>query len=155
MDPFVERIETFHSRTNGLDWYETVIKIYLVSGLLDDFYRRLAIGLDPITRAEVEKALKDTKFEAFAKKVLIESMARDAQLGSRLALWGRRIMGDVLLELRAAFDNRKLAGIAKTKKLSLDEERAVNLASYSKLEPLITELIGAHTMRMDALGLTA
>jgi hypothetical protein len=29
------------------------------------------------------------------------------------------------------------------------------LASYSKLEPLITELIGAHTMRMDALGLTA
>ena len=155
MDPFVERIETFHSRTNGLDWYETVIKIYLVSGLLDDFYRRLAIGLDPITRAEVEKALKDTKFEAFAKKVLIESMARDAQLGSRLALWGRRIMGDVLLELRAAFDNRKLAGITKTKKLTLEEERTVNLASYSKLEPLITELIGAHTMRMDALGLTA
>jgi hypothetical protein len=155
MDPFVERIETFHSRTNGLDWYETVIKIYLVSGLLDDFYRRLAVGLDPITRAEVEKALKDSKFEAFAKKVLIESMARDAQLGSRLALWGRRIMGDVLLELRAAFDNRKLAGVTKTKKLSLEEERAVNLASYSKLEPLITELIGAHTMRMDALGLTA
>ncbi len=82
-------------------------------------------------------------------------MANDLQLGSRLALWGRRIMGDVLLELRAAFDNRKLAGITKNKKLTIDEERAVNLASYSKLEPLITELIGAHTMRMDALGLTA
>jgi hypothetical protein len=155
MDPYVERIETFHSRTNGLDWHETIIKIYLVSGLLDDFYRRLAIGLDATTRAEVEKALKDTKFETFAKKVLLESMANDAQLGSRLALWGRRIMGDVLLELRAAFDNRKLAGIAKNKKLTIEEERAVNLSSYSKLEPLITELIGAHTMRMDALGLTA
>lgn len=155
MDPFVERIETFHSRTNGLDWYETVIKIYLVAGLLDDFYRRLAVGLDANLRAEVEKALKDTKFETFAKKVLVESMSQDPQLAHRLALWGRRIMGDVLLELRAAFDNRKLAGIAKTKKLSLEEERAVNLASYSKLEPLITELIGAHTMRMDALGLTA
>lgn len=155
MDPFVERIETFHSRTNGLDWYETIIKIYLVSGLLDDFYRRLAVGLDPISRAEVEKALKDTKFESFAKKVLLESMQNDSQLSSRLALWGRRIMGDVLLELRAAFDNRKLAGITKNKKLSLEEERQVNLASYSKLEPLITELIAAHTMRMDALGLTA
>jgi hypothetical protein len=155
MDPYVERIETFHSRTNGLDWHETIIKIYLVSGLLDDFYRRLAVGLDATTRAEVEKALKDTKFETFAKKVLLESMASDAQLGSRLALWGRRIMGDVLLELRAAFDNRKLAGITKNKKLTIEEERAVNLASYSKLEPLITELIGAHTMRMDALGLTA
>ena len=64
-------------------------------------------------------------------------------------------MGDVLLELRAAFDNRKLAGIAKSKKLSAAEEREVNLASYSKIEPLITELIGAHTVRMDALGLTA
>ncbi len=155
MDPYVERIETFHSRTSGLDWHETIIKIYLVSGLLDDFYRRLAVGLDAATRAEVEKALKDTKFETFAKKVLLESMANDAQLGSRLALWGRRIMGDVLLELRAAFDNRKLAGITKNKKLTIEEERAVNLASYSKLEPLITELIGAHTMRMDALGLTA
>lgn len=155
MDPFVERIETFHSRTNGVDWFESIIKVYLISGLLDDFYRRLAVALDPLTRADVEKALNDKKFETFAKKVLLESMARDPQLASRLALWGRRIMGDALLELRAAFDNRKLAGVAKTKKLTLEEERAANLAAYSKLEPLITELIGAHTIRMDALGLTA
>jgi hypothetical protein len=155
MDPFVERIETFHSRTNGIDWHESIIKVYLVSGLLDDFYRRLAIGLDPLLRADVEKALSDKKFETFAKRVLTESMAQDPQLASRLALWGRRLMGDVLLELRAAFDNRKLAGIAKTKRLTLEEEREVNLASYSKIEPLITELIGAHTVRMDSLGLTA
>ncbi len=155
MDPFVERIETFHSRTNGIDWFESIIKVYLVSGLLDDFYRRLAIGLDPISRAEVEKALSDKKFEQFAKKVLTESMLQDPTLASRLALWGRRLMGDVLLELRAAFDNRKLAGIAKSKKLSEVQEREVNLASYSKLEPLITELIGAHSLRMDAIGLAA
>jgi hypothetical protein len=155
MDPFVERIETFHSRTNGIDWFESIIKVYLVSGLLDDFYRRLAIGLDPISRAEVEKALSDKKFEQFAKKVLTESMLQDPTLASRLALWGRRLMGDVLLELRAAFDNRKLAGIAKSKKLSEAQEREVNLASYSKLEPLITELIGAHSLRMDAIGLAA
>jgi hypothetical protein len=155
MDPFVERIETFHSRTNGIDWFESIIKVYLVSGLLDDFYRRLAIGLDPISRAEVEKALSDKKFEQFAKKVLTESMAQDPTLASRLALWGRRLMGDVLLELRAAFDNRKLAGIAKSKKLSEAQEREVNLTSYSKLEPLITELIGAHSLRMDAIGLAA
>lgn len=155
MDPYVERIETFHSRTNGADWFESIIKIYLVAGLLDDFYRRLAVGLDVTTRKEIEKALNDKKFETFAKKVLLESMARDPQLGSRLALWGRRLMGDVLLELRAAFDNRKLAGVAKSKKLTIEEERAVNLASYSKVEPLVTELISAHTLRMDALGLTA
>ena len=155
MDPYVERIETFHSRTNGLDWFESVIKVYLVSGLLDDFYRRLAVGLEPTLRADVEKALSDKKFEQFAKRVLLEAMASDPQLASRLALWGRRLMGDVLLELRGAFDNRKLAGLPKTKKLTAVDERELNLAAYSKIEPLISELIGAHTVRMDALGLTA
>ena len=155
MDPFVERIETFHSRTAGNNWHESVIKVYLVSGLLDDFYRRLAVGLEPALRADVEKALNDKKFEAFAKRVLLESMEADPQLPSSLALWGRRLMGDVLLELRGAFDNRKLAGLPKTKKLSASDERELNLAAYSKLEPLISELIGAHTIRMDALGLTA
>jgi hypothetical protein len=155
MDPYVERIETFHSRTAGNNWHESVIKVYLVSGLLDDFYRRLAVGLDAALRSDVEKALNDKKFEAFAKRVLLESMEADPQLASSLALWGRRLMGDVLLELRGAFDNRKLAGLPKTKKLTSEEERDLNLAAYSKIEPLISELIGAHTVRMDAIGLTA
>lgn len=155
MEPFTERIGNFHSRTTGIDWFESVIKVYLVYGLLDDFYRRLAIGLTPTLRKQVEEALADDTFEQFAKRVLIESMADSEQLKSRLALWGRRLMGDVLLELRAAFDNRKLAGVAKGAKLSIDQEREVNLAAYSKLEPLVSEMIAVHTLRMDALGLSA
>lgn len=155
MDPYTERIETFHSRTKGIDWYETVLKVYLVNGLLEDFYKRLAVGLSAELRDDVEKALKDATFERFAKTVLIDAMKDNPQLASRLAVWGRRLVGDVLLELRAAFDNRKLAGISKSKRLSLDEERRVNLAAYSKLEPLISELIGAHSLRMDAIGLAA
>jgi hypothetical protein len=155
MDPFVERVDTFHSRTAGIDWYESVIKIYLVSGLLDDFYRRLAIGLPKELREDVEKALSDKTFEKFAKRVLVEGMAGNESLESRLALWGRRLMGDVLLEVRAAFDNRKLAGSEKDSKLTLEQERKVNLESYAKIEPLVTEMIAAHSLRMDAVGLTA
>ena len=99
--------------------------------------------------------MKDSTYEKFAKACLVEAMADNPQLASRLAVWGRRLIGDVLLELRAAFDNRKLAGIAKNKRLSMDEERRVNLAAYSKIEPLISELIGAHSLRMDAIGLAA
>jgi len=88
-------------------------------------------------------------------KALLESMQQDPTLASRLALWGRRVMGDVLLELRAAFDNRKLAGVTRTAQLTLEQEREVNLAAYSKLEPLVSELIAAHSVRMDAIGLTA
>ena len=155
MDPFTERIETFHSRTNGIDWFEGIIKVYLVSGFLDDFYRRLSVGLPNDVRVDVERALNDKTFEKFAKRILIESMANDPQLASRLAVWGRRLMGDVLLELRSAFDNRKLAGVAKSKSLSLEDERLVNLQSYSKLEPLVSELMANHSMRMDAVGLAA
>ena len=155
MDPFTERIQTFHSRTSGNDWFEAIIKVYLVSGFLDDFYRRLSVGLPADVRVDVERALNDKTFDKFAKRVLLESMADDPQLASRLAVWGRRLMGDVLLELRGAFDNRKLAGVPKSKTLTLEEERIVNLQSYSKLEPLVSELMANHSMRMDALGLTA
>jgi tRNA-(MS[2]IO[6]A)-hydroxylase (MiaE)-like len=133
MDPYTERIDLFQSRTNGLDWYETVLKLYLTLGLLEEFYRKLAAGLPADVKADVEKALNEKTIEKFSKKVLTDAMAKDATLGSRLALWGRRIMGDVLLELRAA----------------------VPLASLEELEPLIAELNGPHSLRMDAIGLAA
>ncbi|MFM5904802.1 MAG: ferritin-like fold-containing protein [Micrococcales bacterium] len=133
MDPFVERIDTFHSRTTGLDWYENVLKIYLAVGFLDDFYRRLAVGLPADLRADIEKILNDRTIERFVKQVLVPAMAEDQQLGSRLSLWGRRIMGDVILELRAA----------------------VPTAEYVQIEALVTELIAAHSLRMDGLGLAA
>jgi len=155
MDPYVERIETFHSTTAPTDWHESIIKVYLVSGLLDDFYSRLAVGLDVGARTEITRVLADRSFEQFAQRVLLESIGADDQLASRLALYGRRLMGDVLLELRAALSDRKLAGWSETKKLTADQEREVKLIAYAKLEPLITELIGAHSVRMDALGLTA
>ena len=133
MDAFTERIDLFQSRTAGLDWYETVLKLYLSMGLLEEFYRKLASGLPGDLELDVEKALNDKTIEKFAKKVLSEAMVKDSILGARLALWGRRIMGDVLLEMRATVPN----------------------ASLEELEPLIAELNGPHSLRMDAIGLAA
>jgi hypothetical protein len=155
MDPFVERIETFNSRLTGIDWYETLLKVYLTQGMLDDFYRRLAAGLEPKLAAEVEKVLSDRSFEKFVVKVLNDAMEHEPKLRSRLALWGRRLIGDTLLEVRAVLDDRHLAGVPKNRRLSAQEERDVRLKAYEKLEPLTTELNAAHTGRMDALGLTA
>lgn len=155
MDPFVERIETYNSVLTGIDWYEALLKVYLTQGLLDDFYRRLAVGLTPKVRDEVVKTLSDRSFEKFVLKTLNVAMQSDEVLKSRLALWGRRVMGDTLLEVRAALDSRKLAGVSKNKRLTTQEARDVNLRAYTTLEPLITELIASHSTRMDALGLTA
>ena len=53
-------------------------------------------------------------------------------------MWGRRLVGDTLLIARSS-----LANVGHSRR---DEAR---------LEPVFTELIAAHTRRMDALGLTA
>lgn len=156
MDPYVDRIDVFHSRTTGIDWYENVIKVYLVMGMLDDFYSRLAAGLPADMRDQVQKALADKTIDKFAQVVLKSGMDENPQLAARLALWGRRLMGDVILEMRAVLDNHKLAGVAKKKlQLSAEDEHRVAIEAYAKLEPLVTELIGAHSLRMDALGLAA
>ena len=133
MDSYTERIDLFHSRTTGLDWYETVLKLYLTLGLLEEFYRKLAAGLTGELEQDIEKALNDKTIDKFAKKVLAEAMTKDPMLASRLALWGRRIMGDVILELRAVVPG----------------------ATLEELEPVIAELNGPHSLRMDAIGLAA
>lgn len=133
MDPYSERIDLFHSRTTGLDWYETVLKLYLTLGFLEEFYTKVASGLDAELCAAVEKALNDKTIEKFAKKTLVEAISKDPTLGWRLALWGRRIMGDVILEMRSAIPK----------------------ATLEDVEPLIAELNGPHSLRMDALGLAA
>jgi len=76
-------------------------------------------------------------------------------LKSRLALFGRRVMGDTILEVRATLDDRQLAGVSKNRRLTALEQRDVRLRAYATLEPLITELIAGHSNRMDALGLAA
>jgi LPS sulfotransferase NodH len=70
--------------------------------------------------------------------IVAEGIANDPKLGSHLAMWGRRVVGDTLLVARSA--------IHHTDNRNSDEQR---------IEPVFTEVIAAHTRRMDGLGLTA
>ena len=75
--------------------------------------------------------------------VLQAGLAADKRLGSRLALWGRRLVGDTLA--RRAVGARRRA--RRSGQPASTEERRV--------EPIMNDLIAAHTRRMDRLGLTA
>ena len=70
--------------------------------------------------------------------VLLGAIEANPRLGARLALWGRRLVGDTMLIARSA--------LALSDNHDSDEAR---------IEPVFTELIAAHTRRMDVLGLTA
>ncbi|GAA4266958.1 ferritin-like fold-containing protein [Frondihabitans peucedani] len=139
MQPHTAVIDDFQQRTGGGDWYETMLATYVGAGLLDDVFSRLAAGLPDDYRDRVVAALETgaARDESGIVTELSLAIGADPKLASRLALWGRRLVGDTLLVARAAIS---------ASHESADDER---------LEPVFTELIAAHTRRMDALGLTA
>jgi len=138
MKPFAGEVDQFQRMTQGHDWHESVTTCYLAGGFLNDFFSRLSAGLPQAQAARVSAILDEDSGEATVVKQLLAVTRDNPRLAARLALWGRRLVGDTMLiarrTLRAGDD------------VGTDDER---------LEPVFTELIAAHTRRMDALGLTA
>lgn len=138
MSVFAPAIDTYTAVIRGSDWYESLVSIYLTAGILDDFFVLLATGLDGDIGPRAAQIV-DGESEREAIVVLLnDAIGTDPSLGSRLALWGRRLVGDTLLVARSA--------IHHTDNARTDEER---------IEPVFTELIAKHSRRMDGLGLTA
>jgi hypothetical protein len=135
MAPHREPIDQFLERTSGADWYESMLTGYVTAGILNDLFANLLRSLPTDVRTRL-KGVFDAREEQAVIDELTADIAREPIVASRLAMWGRRLVGDTLLVARSA-----LASHARE-----DEER---------LEPVFTELIAAHTRRMDALGLTA
>lgn len=138
MQPFAAEIEGFRALLVGSDWRETLLAAVMTGGLLDDFFIRLAAGLPGDVGPRIAQLLGSDSGQEALLDVLRAEIAADPRLGSRLAMWGRRLVGDTLLVARSA--------------LHLSGNRA---ADEERIEPIFTELIAAHTRRMDALGLTA
>ncbi|WP_157156709.1 MULTISPECIES: ferritin-like fold-containing protein [unclassified Diaminobutyricimonas] len=138
MDRSAARIDEFRRLVRGDDWHEMLMTAYVTSGFLDDFFVGLAGGL---TGHDAEKAIEvlsgDSAEEALFEQLRI-AIEADEALASRLAMWGRRLMGDTILLARES--------LVYSEDHDSDEAR---------IEPVLTELIATHTRRMDALGLTA
>lgn len=138
MEPYSPRIESFQQATRGGDWYENLVTSYVTAGILDDFFIALAEGLPEGPATRIRSLLAGNEGSRMIVGELSAATAVNQRLTSRLALWGRRLVGDTLLIARSA--------------LAVPENQAPDEA---RLEPVFTELIAAHTRRMDELGLTA
>ena len=138
MRPFTEAIDRFEVLTRGRDWYETLLGVYITAGFLDDFFARLVTGLPRSIASRVSELLATPGSDDIIIDALREGMNQDPDLSSRLALWGRRLIGDTQLVARSALATSDVS------------ER-----TQGKIEPVFTDLLGAHSRRMDALGLTA
>jgi len=138
MQPFAPSMDAFRASTLGTDWFEALVTSHITAGFLDEFFVRLAGGLPADVTARVTAALQANAGAPEVAGLLREAIDENPKLASRLALWGRRLLGDTMLVARGSL-------VASTNSAS-DEAR---------IEPVFTELVAAHTRRMDALGLTA
>jgi hypothetical protein len=138
MKHYAPSIDAYRARTHGATWLETVTTCYLTAGLLDDFSRRLATGLAADAAARIQQIYAKPDGHELLVDQLREAIDADPRIASKLAMWGRRLVGDTLLIARTA--------------LALPPSSP---SEEARLEPVFTEIIAAHTRRMDALGLTA
>jgi hypothetical protein len=149
MSPFVAPFEAFHRRTAPSDWFEGLIKAYVGDGLAADFYREVAAFLDADTRAIILESLSDAGQSAFVVDRVRRAIAAEPRLGGRLALWGRRLMGEALSQAqRVAAERDALSAL-----LAGGVDRpALDLAAIGRLFTRLTE---NHSERMEKLGLAA
>ncbi|WP_408898748.1 ferritin-like fold-containing protein [Nocardioides sp. R1-1] len=149
MTPFREPLDAFHQHTAPADWYEGLVKAYVGDGLANDFYREIAAYLDPETRDLVISTMEEGTHAAFVVDRVRAAIAEDPRLGGRLALWGRRLMGEALTQAqRVAADRDALTAL-----LAGGVDRpGLDLAALGRMFTRLTE---RHLGRMAELGLEA
>lgn len=137
MLPFREPLDAFRAATHGVRPQETMLSVHITAGMLDDFYLALSASYGETGRRVARILQADDDRDAIVD-LIVRTIDGDPQWASLLALWGRRLVGDTLLIARAALRPATLGAV--------DE---------AKVEPVFTELMAAHSKRMDAMDLAA
>jgi len=149
MEPFMAALDSFHERTAPSSWLEGLVKAYVGDGIATDFYREVSAYLDDSTQALVLQVLEDTGHSAFAVERVRAAIEADPRLAGRLALWGRRLVGEALSQAqRVAAERDALAGLL----VGGIGRRGADLAEVGRMFARLTE---NHTKRMATLGLSA
>jgi tRNA-(MS[2]IO[6]A)-hydroxylase MiaE-like protein len=152
MLPFAPALDAFHARTAPADWLEGLVKAYVGDGIAADFYRAVAELVDPQTRELVLRVLADTGHAEFVIARVRAAIAADPQVGGRLALWARRLVGEALAQAyRVVADRRSLAALL-TGAAPRQPGQTGQLGDIGRMLARITD---AHAQRMTSLGLAS
>ncbi len=153
MAPFHRPFDSFHSLTAPKTWYEGLVKAYVGDGLAADFYREVAAHVDPQTRAVAMEALADEAHAEFAVDRVRAGIAADPDIAGRLALWGRRLVGEAISQAqRVAVDRTALTQLLTAGADGSGSESGAGM-DLARISALFSRLIENHTRRMARLGL--
>lgn len=152
---FGDTFDDYNARTEPSTLWESLLKEYVGHGVADDFCRIISRKLDDRTREVVTTVLDGGVTSDTAIDILAQAASEDEVLASRLALWGRRLVGEalsvvqVLVAQRPALCHLIDAAIADT--FAADPESAPADSNAW----LFAQLTAEHTRRMGRLGLAA
>lgn len=149
MAPFEATFTSFHAKTRPSDFLEGLVKAYVGDGLASDFYREVAAYLDVETRELVVETMSGTGNSEFVVEQVRAAIAADHRVAGRLALWGRRLMGEALSQAQTIVAERDALSAVL---VGGQDTPGLDLAAIGRMLTRITE---AHTERMERLGLSA
>jgi hypothetical protein len=147
MEPFVAPFDAFHDRTAPKTWLEGLVKAYVGDGIASDFYREISAYVDPSTRALMVSVLDDLGHSDFVVNAVVAAIEADPTVSGRLALWGRRLVGEALSQAQRVAAERD----ALTMLLVGGGLPGADLAELTRM---LARLTDEHTKRMTRLGLT-
>lgn len=146
MLPFQTSVDHFHERTRPGDWFESLMKAYVIDTVSADFYREVSRYVDTGVRAVIERIQASDETTDVLRERLKRALADDPRLASRLALWGRRLLGEALTQAqRISSEHAFLSGLIG----GADAAEAKTLVGG-----LMAGLAEKHSKRMTQLGLT-
>ena len=138
MAPFVVPMDTFLARTEPADWAESLVSAHLGRGIATDLQLDLAAVMEGPEGDLVREVAPDPGHEAFAARE-VRLLCEDEQVRARLAMWGRRLLGETLAAAAAVLADHPGAA-------------AVVGASGGR-SALFKRLKSQHGKRMHVLGL--
>jgi hypothetical protein len=147
MKPFHAAFDAYQSYTKPKDWLEGLLKAYVGDGIAADFYREVAAFVDSETRSLVHEVLADAGHADFVVEKVRAAISADAKVAGRLALWGRRLVGEALSQAQRVAANRDALSSLLTGTV---DRPGMDLAAISRM---FTRLVENHARRMSTLGL--
>ena len=156
---FAHVMDDFDARTPSSTWAERLLKAYVGYGVADDFCKMASAGLDDETCALVNEVLDGASHADLVVAELGAASADDEVLASRLALWGRRMVGEALGVVQSLMQTQPgLARLVAGGAPPHDEQRTgTHLTGHAAGfgANLFNRLTAEHTHRMGRLSLSS
>lgn len=144
MAPFVTRVDALLRSVGARDWPEALVATALGRGLVTDLQTEALEGLHGDAADLVREVIPATGHSAFVE-ARIREVCADRQVHARLAMWARRLLGEALAAVVAAFEAHP--GLAAVVEGGADADTAARAAVLKRLK-------SQHNKRVAALGLS-